>query len=334
MLTFDVFCAGDVFSLSSSARDANISQIICRRPLRATVRNFGRCHNNEYNHLGIGVTVQQDKLTKEFIKLADVCFDPQRRISVYAKFTLMQGILNSQSNVKRSNFSCTPYFGYHTPKFDEIYGRQNQFTTLVNLLGSVNQSSKFISQNTSSDLFLTKGHLIAFKDFVYSSQQRVTSFCLNTAPMWKAITRGNWRNLEASIRRYANRKGKDLTVYAGTYGVLKLPHENGTNVPVYLDTDKRGNNVVPVPQLFWKVLYDRLMRQGIVFLVINNHDIELRPKEYEVCTDVCNTTESWFDGWNRSQVTLGYVYCCVVADFLARTNAIPEFTNTVIDILR
>jgi hypothetical protein len=245
----------------------------------------------------------------------------------------MQGIQNSQWNVKKSNFSCTSYFGYQTPKFDEIYGRKKQYTTLANLVGSINQTDKFMSQNTSSDLYLTKGHLVAFKDFLYNSQQHVTSFCLNTAPMWRVIRRGNWRSLESSIRQYASRKGKDLIVYAGTYGVLNLPHENGTNVPVYLGTDENGNNVVPVPKLFWKVVYDRLMRQGIVFLGINNHHTDLYPKEYEVCTDVCNRTESWFNGWNRYQIDLGYVYCCTVTDFLARTNAIPEFRNIVIDIL-
>jgi hypothetical protein len=252
---------------------------------------------------------------------------------VYAKFTLMQGIENSQKSVKRPSFKCTPYFRYQTEKFDEIYSRENQYTTLVNLVGSGDETDKFISRNTSSNLYLTKGQLIAFKDFVYSSQQEVTLLCLNSAPIWHVIRRGNWRNLKNSIRQYASRKGKDLTVYAGTYGVLHLRHVNGTSVPFYLGTDRNGRNVVPVPELFWKVVYDRLMRQGIVFLVINNHHDDIFPKYYEVCTDVCNRTQSWFNGWDRYQIRLGYVYCCTVTDFLVRTNTIPEFREVVIDLL-
>lgn len=290
------------------------------------MRNFGRCYNNEYNHLGVGLTVRQDQSTREFIKLFDICFDPQLRSSAYAKFTLMQGVENSQKNVKRSNFKCTQ-------KLDELYGRGNQHTALVNLTGSGDEADKYINRNTSSDLYLTKGHLIAFKDFVYNSQQEVTLLCFNSAPIWQVIRKGNWRNMENSIRQYASRKGKDLTVYAGAYGMLHLSHVNGTSVPVYLGTDTNGRNALPVPELFWKIVYDRLMRHGIAFLVINNHRQDTYPKEHEVCTDVCNRTESWFNGWHRHQISLGYVYCCTVTEFLVKTNAIPEFREVVIDLL-
>ncbi|XP_023721167.2 uncharacterized protein LOC111871958 [Cryptotermes secundus] len=317
---------GDNFAFLSSERNVSVSQITCRRPLRATVRNSGRCYNNEYNHVGVGLTVRQDQSTREFIKLFDICFDPQLRSSAYAKFTLMQGVENGQKNVKRSYFKCTQ-------KLDEIYGRGNQHTALVNLTGSGDEADKYINRNTSSDLYLTKGHLIAFKDFVYNSQQEVTLLCLNSVPIWQVVRRGNWRNVESSIRQYASRHGKDLTVYAGTYGILHLPHVNGTSVPVYLGTDTNGRNVLPVPQLFWKIVYDRLMRHGIAFLVINNYREDTYPKEHEVCTDVCNRTESWFNGWDRQQISLGYVYCCTVTEFLVKTNAIPEFREVVIDLL-
>lgn len=324
---------GDTFKFPSLARDFNISQITCRRPLRATVRNYGRCYNSEYTHLGIGVTVRQNQSTKEFIKLVDICFDPQHRATVHAKFTLMQGTDSTQMSVSRRKITCTPYFEYETSKYDEFYSRENQCTALLKLLGSVNQAVKFISRNTSSDLYLTKGQLVAAKDFVYNSQQQVSLLCVNTAPMWQVIRKGNWRNLKNSIRQYASSKGKDLTVYVGTYGVLNLPHVNGTNVQIYLDVDRNGHNFVPVPELFWKLVYDRLTRQGIVFLGINNHQEDLYPKKYELCPDVCNRTQSWFSGWDRHQISLGYVYCCNVRDFLARTNIIPEFRENVIGLL-
>ncbi|GFG40011.1 hypothetical protein Cfor_12984 [Coptotermes formosanus] len=324
---------GDTFNFPSLARDFNISQIICRRPLRATVRNYGKCYNSEYKHLGIGLTVRQNQSTKEFIKLVDICFDPQHRASVYAKFTLMQGIDNGQRTVNRRNFTCTPYFEYSTKTFDELYTRENQYTALLKLIGSANQTVKFISRNVSSDLYLTKGHLVAVKDFVYNSQQQVTLFCVNTAPMWHGIRKGNWRRLENSIRQYANSKGKDLTVYTGTYGVLNLPHVNGSSVQIYLDAGRNGHNFLPVPRLFWKLVYDRLTRQGIVFLAINNHHKGLNPEDYKLCPDVCNRTQSWFAGWDRHQISLGYVYCCNIRAFLARTNVMPEFRDHVFGLL-
>jgi DNA/RNA endonuclease G, NUC1 len=327
------FGTGDIFTFPSLARHYNISQITCRRPLRATVRNYGRCHNSEYKHFGIGVTVRQSQSTKEFIKLVDICFDPQHRASVYAKFTLMQGTASIQRSVRRRKITCTPYFEYETGKYDELYSRESQYRTLLELLGSVDQTVKFISRNTSSDLFLTKGQLVAGKDFVYNSQKQVTLFCINTAPMWQVMRKGNWRSLENSIHQYASRKGKDLTVYTGTYGVLNLPHVNGSNVQIYLDIDRNGHNFLPVPELFWKLLYDRLTRQGIVFLGINNHQKGLYPKQYELCPDVSNRTQSWFTGWDRHQISLGHVYSCNVRDFLARTNVIPKFRENVIGLL-
>jgi hypothetical protein len=245
----------------------------------------------------------------------------------------MQGTDSGQRSINRWNITCTSYFECDTRKFDDFYSREKQYSRLVELIGSVNQTLKFVSRNTSSDLYLTKGHLVAVKDFVYNSQQQVTLFCINTAPMWQIIRKGNWRRLENSIRQYASRNGKDLTVYTGTYGVLNLPNVNGSNVQIYLDVDRNGHNVVPVPRLFWKLVYDRLTREGIVFLGINNHHKDLYPKEYEICTDVCNTTQSWFTGWDRHQISLGYVYCCTVRDFLARTNVIPEFRDNVIGLL-
>ncbi|XP_069688104.1 uncharacterized protein [Periplaneta americana] len=324
---------GEIFQFTTPVREVNITDVICRRQLRASVRNLGRCYNNEHHHLGIGILLRQDQSTHEFIKLIDVCFNQQLKTSIYAKFTLMQGVENSQKNVKRSTFNCTQYFGYQTQQFDEFYDRGNQYTKLLDLLGSVNQTERFFNRSIRSDLYLTRSYLVGFRDFIYYSQQQATSFCVNSVPIWQVIRKGNWRNLEIRIRQYANMKGKDLTVYSGTHGVLNLPDVNDTSVPIYLGIDENGKGVLPVPKLLWKLVYDRLMRKGIVFVGINNHDRGLNRTQYEVCSDVCNSTESWFNGWNRFKIELGYVYCCTVTEFLHVTNAIPEFRDTVIDIL-
>jgi hypothetical protein len=238
----------------------------------------------------------------------------------------MQGIQSSQTNVKRLSLKCPR-------QFDEMYDRQNQYNAVVNLTGSTDEADKFINRNTSSDLYLIKGQLIAYKDFIYKSQQEMTSLCLNSAPIWQVIRKGNWRHMGNSIRQYAGRNGKDLTVYTGTYGTLHVSHVNGTRVPFYLGTDRNGRSALPVPKFFWKIVYDRLMRRGIVFILINSYRDDTRVAEYEICSDVCDRTQSWFHGWDRFRVTLGYVYCCTVRDFLAKTGAVPEFREVVTDLL-
>jgi hypothetical protein len=183
----------------------------------------------EYKHLGISVIFRHSHSTKEFIKLVDI-FDPQHCATVYAKFTLMQGTDSRQMSVRRRKITCNPYFENETRKYDEFYSRETQYTTLLKLPGSVNQTVKFISRKTSSDLCVTKGQLVVAIDFVYNSQQQVTLFCINTAPMWQVIKKGNWRSLENSIRQYGSSKGRDLTVYTRTNGVLNLPHVTVSNV--------------------------------------------------------------------------------------------------------
>ena len=245
----------------------------------------------------------------------------------------MQGVENGQRNVKRPNFTCSTFFGNLSQNFEEIYSRRNQYQKFTQLLGSKNLTDKYLNRSLSSDLFLAKGHLVAFVDFVYYAQQQATAVCVNTAPMWQVLRKNNWRKLENSIREYASIKGKDLAIYSGTFDVLHLRNTQGQLVPLYLTTDSEGRNAVPVPELFWKIVYDRLMRQGIVFLLINNHDSALMRTQYEVCDDVCNRTESWFQNWDRQQVEMGYIYCCNVDEFLEATNAVPEFRDVVLDLL-
>ncbi|KAJ9599339.1 hypothetical protein L9F63_010160 [Diploptera punctata] len=325
--------SGTAFEFSTHSRQLNVSDITCRRQLKPIVRNLGKCNNNEFNHLGVGVTLRIDSTTHEFIKLMDFCFNPILRIPQYAKFLLMQGVENGQRNVKRQNFTCSTFFGNLSQNFEEIYNKRNQYQKLNQLLGSRNLTEKYLNMSASSDLFLAKGHLAAFIDFVYYSQQQATAICENTAPMWQALRKNNWRKLENMIRQYANENGIDLTIYSGTYNVLRLNNTAGEMVPIFLTIDTEGRNIVPVPQLFWKIVYDRLMRQGIVFVLINNHDSNLTPSHYEVCQDVCNRTDSWFQNLDRKQIQMGYIYCCNVNDFLEATNVVSEFREIVVGLL-
>ena len=167
---------------------------------------------------------------KELIKLVDIFFDPQHRANVYAKFTLMQGTGSRQMSVSRRNITCTPYFEYETRKNDEFYSKETQYTTLLKLHGSVNQTVKFISRNTSSDLYLIKWQLVAARDFVYNSQNKLHYFVLKLHQCGKLL--GNVTG-EASRTAYISTlaaRGKIQQYTEGHNGVLNLPHVIGSNV--------------------------------------------------------------------------------------------------------
>lgn len=89
-----------------------------------------------------------------------------------------------------------------------------------------------------------------------------------------------------------------------------LPHVYGSNVQIYLDIDRNGHNFVPVPELFWKLVYDRLTRQGIVFLGINNHQ--------KVCTkkntnfDLMYATEHYRGSLDGTGIRLVWAMSTVV----------------------
>jgi hypothetical protein len=289
----------------------DFNDIKCNRPPQSTVREVGYCNTTDVVKGIIGFN-----LNYEFLGVIEVCYDILRHMTVYTRHKLNRNIARAETELDRKNYILLEIF--EAP--DQFYNCKNQIMNLGHLFNSKTHAQKYIDCDKGGDMYLTKGHLVPKRDFLFGFQQKTTSYDITIAPQWQRINSGNWRILENRIRRYANNNNVDLTVTTGTLNVLSLP--NLFDVPQFLQLTKGENNTfVTVPALLWKLVYDRTNNSGIVFVLINNPYVRYRRNfGYFVCTCVCAKTTSWFDGFDRFDKKKGYIYCCTVEEFTNRTD--------------
>jgi hypothetical protein len=300
-----------VFSISGTAHD--FISIRCKRPPQPTIKQEGRCDIGNGTKYNIGLN-----LKRKFLGLIEVCYDISKHSTLNIRYILSKSIGNPDVDVQTSS-----KFGSGNTRSPEDVCK-NQITALEHILGSITQANKYINCGYRSNMYLDKCHLAPYDDFLFGYQKKAVSYYINTAPQWKAINVGNWDILERRIRRYASRQKVDLTIVTGTINVTTLPNMFGTERYLYLPEDAGSSPTMPVPALFWKLVQDKARNAGIVFVVVNNpylHDLLARG--YVICTNICSITSSWFDGWNRLDVSSGYVYCCAVDEFGTKSGIKP-----------
>ena len=91
-----------------------------------------------------------------------------------------------------------------------------------------NQRGLFPNYNPSTQ-FLAKGHLTPNGDFKDDNGERSFTFITtNIAPQWQPFNEGNWRNIEALVKAYADEasqqqqlqqvqgEGRKLYIFTGT----------------------------------------------------------------------------------------------------------------------
>lgn len=204
---------------------------------------------------------------------------------------------------------------------NDLYVRGGQQATINGLLGLSASSTKYIED--SSDYFLSRGHLTAKADFVYGPQQTATFHYVNAAPQWQTFNGDNWNTLEADVRDYAEENELDLKVYTGTYGVSTLPHEDTKEeIPLYLYVDDNGNKAIPVPELYWKVVYNPETKQGVALLGVNN-PYQTDVTKSVICKDISSQI-NWLN-WKPTDQKAGYSYACEVDDLRKSVTYLPEF---------
>jgi hypothetical protein len=297
-----------VFTINDVAY--NFSDIKCLKPPQSIVTEVGHCSTENVVKGRIGFN-----LNYEFLEVIEVCYDNLRHMTVHTTHKLNRNVASAETEFDRKNYILFELF--ETP--DQFYKCKNQIMSLGHLFNSQTQAQKYIDCDKGGDMYLTKAHLVPKNDFLFGFQQKATSYDITTAPQWQTINSGNWRILENRIRRYANSNNVDLTITTGALNVLELP--NLFDVPQFLQLTKGENNTfVSIPTLFWKLVHDRTNNSGIVFVLINNpYKNFRRTRAYVVCTCVCARTKSWFDGLDRFDRKKGYIYCCTLEDFRART---------------
>lgn len=203
-------------------------------------------------------------------------------------------------------------------KANDAYKKANQIAHFTQVLGA--------RQNFfNSTSYLSRGHLAADADFVFSSAQFATYFYVNVAPQFQAINAGNWLRVEKIARNLAMNYATDMTVYSGTLGQLKLPGNNNTHVTAQRAMYLHGNQKIIVPQYFYKIIVDERAASAIVFVTSNNpflHRNAVRP----FCEDVCQ--RSGLDMKQFTDTRKGYTFCCEYHTFMQQVDITP-FTHNV-----
>jgi len=85
--------------------------------------------------------------------------------------------------------------------------------------------------------------------------------------------------------------------------------------------DDEGNEKVPVPRFFWKVIVDGKSNRGIAMLGSNNPHAAQTPP----CTNITQEV-SWLSFVNTVDMDNGPLTACSVEDFSA---SVPEFPGGV-----
>jgi DNA/RNA endonuclease G (NUC1) len=161
---------------------------------------------------------------------------------------------------------------------------------------------------------------VAKADFFYGSSQLVTFFFANVLPQWQTFNGGNWNTLEGNVRTFAGHYGKDLEVYTGGSRHATLPNKNKVQTDLFLTT----NGKMPVPRMFWKIVYDPATHAGIAFIGLNNpYQTKAEAEKNVFCKDISSDV-NWLD-WKQMDLVLGYSYTCEVNQFRANFPDIPNF---------
>ncbi|XP_057668891.1 uncharacterized protein LOC130901478 [Diorhabda carinulata] len=257
-----------------------------------------------------------------FIRTINLCFDVQKQEALYSHYNITASIGFHQSAVPRPSFHEDQDFydvGGYSVK--HLYLRDIQRSTINGLVGLPLTSTKYIDNNQS--YVLSKGHLAAKGDFVYAAEQISTFRYTNVAPQWETFNGNNWASTERDARAYAQSNKIDLQIWTGTFGITSLPHEEtGEDVELYLYTDT-NTHAIPVPAIYWKLVYNPINTRGIVLIGLNNpyeNDVE----KYIYCPDVSDQV-NWLH-WKKDDIQSGYSYACTVDDFRKVVTYVPNLS--------
>lgn len=121
------------------------------------------------------------------------------------------------------------------------------------------------------------------------------------------ISLGNWKNMEQKIRDVSVKIGRPLKII--THGVLSLNDFNGVPITMSLSSD----NILPIPELIWKIVHDPSTEEEITFVVVNN-PFQHPHAQTLLCESICIQRGCGTARWTL--VGSGYLYCCTVAELL------------------
>lgn len=294
--------------------DVAATDIDCKRRVFVTLKMTEReCGGYIGEELELGYEISG------WHRLITCCYYRNHGESLYTTHILYGSTLKgAELKSDRPNFLRGPKSLYHNFSPDFAYKQKNQRNILARLLGE-NKANYMLARS-----FLARSHLSPDGDFLLGSWQHLTYFYVNTAPQWQSINGGNWQTIETVIRQHAINLKADLIITTGTYGVLTVEDEQGYPRKLYLEPYQE---LLPVPELFWKMVVNPEKNACIVFVVTNNpfDESPLMP----ICDSIC-----YDHGWpsDLNSHVRGRVYCCTYEDFIKLVSYAPEHNcQTVLD---
>lgn len=259
------------------------------------------------------------QVENQFYPSYESCFNEGGLNVVYSKYTQKPYNAFFQTKVDRPFFIDNGHYGFMP--VDTIFSPRGQKAAVAQLVGPMVDS--YINKTE----LLSRGHLAAKTDFVYAFSERATFHYVNCAPQWTGFNGGNWNTLEVDLRNHIHSAGYETIIYTGTFGVTQLFNQLGRRVDIHLYTDRNNNPVIPVPQYFYKVVYEPFSQRGIAFVGINNpYYSPSEAREMFFCKDVCRGSNafSWLS-WHPDNPGEGYTFCCSIPEFRVTVPHLPPF---------
>lgn len=292
-----------------------MADIYCSRNSRHTAKPVGTCGLHNSSLISVGY-----HLNKNFMRLFDICFDGTYDQPLYTLEVIQPANVFNQNGVQRPGWLMGGEDYFTSTNVDKLFTRKNQLQMLARALGSPERAEEFINEKQ----FLTRGHLAPKADFIFGTHQRATFYLLNASPQFQTFNAGNWAKIEESVRGLAMRKNLTLDVFTGTYGVLTFRDVRNVSQGFYLNYDRNNNGLVPVPELFFKVVIDRKSGKGVALVGVNNPFVTLKEAEerYFYCDDVSEQIQ-WVKKI-RSRAEDGFYYACEVGEFALVAEELPK----------
>lgn len=291
--------------------------INCTREVEHTARLSNNADNlctGTLAHIEIGFEVHD-----RFLKVMDVCHDMELESTAYTFYPQYPENNGFQRSFPRPSFIPGNFFNGRN--VDRLYFGFIQRQTISTIIGEEIVERLW---DNDKDFFLARGHLAARSDFIFGSQQRATFYFMNAAPQWHSFNSGNWERIESGLKVFVANRNIYTDMYTGTFGIQQLADSNGVEHELFLDFDRNGNGLIPVPKYFYKIIIDKQSGRGLAFVGVNNPHAtasDVTSGKYTLCTDISDQVT--FINWNRERLSMGYSYACEVNELVSVLGHLP-----------
>lgn len=306
--------SGTSFLVGNYKTPKTFSSLTCTSNVEDTAREVGECYG--------GATLVEIgwEIGTKFINQLTVCHDKISANTLYTIDTIEGASITAvDSDNPRPGFKKGGFF--KGIDINGLYSQKGQAEEFAKLLGKETADSYL---DISKQWYLARGHFSPDGDFIDAGSQDATYYYINTAPQWQSFNNGNWKRLEVAVRDVAADRAINFTTYSGGFQVSELADSQGVMQPLYLATDDDGNQLVPVPKYYWKVVHEPTTRAAVAFVGFNNPHMGPVKDEDIFCKDVCHKVPAFISEEYRTSIESGYMFCCTLSDL---KKAIPYAPN-------